>query len=317
MNPARRQTMNSPLPKISIVTVAYNMERFIEQTIRSVTDYKTPEIEYILVDGLSDDATLSIAKQYSDYIDILISEPDDGQYQAIAKGFSRSSGEIMGWINADDILMPWTFSVVAQIFDQFPEVDWITGLPSFLNEAGMLGRVQWDLPAYPRNFIANGWYQRYLAGYLQQESMFWRRSLWDRVGGLETRHSLAADFDLWTRFASHADLIPVDVPLAAFRERPDARSAAGAAKYEAEVAAICAAKPRAPALWRLVAALGLGPRAAARLLIQRSGAAIIYDRNQQAWTKVCRSRSISRQSLSMLIDEWRMRRANQGEASRC
>lgn len=300
--------MTGTTPKISIVTVAYNMERFIEQTIRSVVDQKTPEVEYVLVDGASSDATLSIAKRYEPSIDILISEPDDGQYQAIAKGFAHSSGEVMGWINADDILLPWTFSVVAQIFDQFPEVDWITGSPAFLNEAGQLGRIQWHLPAYPRSFIANGWYQKHLGAYLQQESMFWRRSLWDRVGGLDTSHSLAADFDLWTRFAGHADLIPVDVPLAAFRERADARSSAGAVKYEAEVTAICATKPRPSALWRFMASLGLGPRALARLLIRRRGAAIVYDRNQRAWVKVRRSRSISRLTPSMLVDEWMMRR---------
>lgn len=300
--------MTSPIPKISIVTVAYNMERFIEQTIRSVVDQKTSDVEYVLVDGASSDATLAIAKCYQTSIDTLISEPDDGQYQAIAKGFAHSSGEVMGWINADDILMPWTFSVVARIFDQFPEVDWITGSPAFLNEAGQLGRIHWHLPAYPRSFIANGWYQKHLGAYLQQESMFWRRSLWDRVGGLDLRYSLAADFDLWTRFAMHADLIPVDVPLAAFRERTDARSSAGAAKYEAEVAEICAMKPKPPALWSYVAALGLGPRAVARLMTRRRGAGIIYDRNRRAWVKVERSRSISRLTPSMLLDEWSLRR---------
>jgi len=306
---------NSP-PKISIITVAYNMERFIEQTIRSVVDQKTPNVEYVLIDGASSDTTLLIAGKYASSIDTLISEPDDGQYQAIAKGFAHSSGEVMGWINADDILMPWTFSVVAQIFEQFPEVDWITGSPAFLNEAGQLGRIQWNLPTYPRSFIANGWYQKHLGAYLQQESMFWRRSLWDRAGGLDTRYSLAADFDLWTRFANHANLTPVDIPLAAFRERADARSSAGAVKYEAEVAAICAVKPRPPAVWRFMASLGLGPRAIARLLIRRPGEAIIYDRSQRVWKKVRRSRSISRLTPSMLFDEWTMRRHKPADASR-
>lgn len=307
--------MGNPQPKISIVTVAYNMERFIEQTIRSVVNHKTPDVEYILIDGASSDATISIAKRYESSIDTLISEPDDGQYQAIAKGFSHSSGEVMGWINADDILMPWTFSVVAQIFDEFPDIEWITGSPAFLNESGQLTRIQWNLPAYPRSFIANGWYQRNLGAYLQQESMFWRRSLWDRAGGLDTSHSLAADFDLWTRFAKHAELTPVDIPLAAFRERSDARSSAGADKYEAEVAAICATKPRPPLLWRFIATLGLGPRAAARLLIRRPGSSIIYDRTHRRWVKVRRWRSISRLSLSMLLDEWLMRQRKPTNAS--
>lgn len=291
-----------PAPDISIITAAYNIEGYVEATLKSVIGQKTAGVEYIFIDGASTDSTLEIAQRYAGSIDHLVSEPDQGQYHAIQKGAALASGQIMGWINADDTLMPWALSTVAEIFKTFPEVDWITGLPSFLNEAGQLTGTQSKLPAYPRHFIRNGWYSKHLGAYLQQESMFWRRSLWERVGGLNTSYSLAADFDLWTRFAAHAELVPVNTPLAAFRRRAGQRSGA-AAEYEAEVAQICQGKPTPPKLWHWLANRGQAPRALARLLITRKGEAISHDTSLGQWVKSRRRRSISRLSLGALYDE--------------
>ena len=289
-------------PQISIITAAYNIEDFVEATLASVAGQKRASTEYIFIDGASTDSTLRIAQRYADSIDHLVSEPDQGQYHAITKGAARANGEIMGWINADDILMPWALSTVKEIFDTFPEVDWITGLPSFLNESGQLTSSQSKLPSYPRAFIRNGWYSKNLGAYLQQESMFWRRSLWEQVGGLDTRYSLAADFDLWTRFANHAELVPVNTPLAAFRRRQGQRSGASD-RYEAEVREICQSKKPAPKLWSWLANRGQAPRALARLLISRSGEAISYDTARGQWVKTRRRRSISRVSFGTLVEE--------------
>lgn len=286
------------------------MEPFVAETLKSVVAQKSPHDEYIFIDGASDDRTLEIAQGYEAGIDRLISEPDEGQYDAIAKGMALATGDIMGWINADDILMPSALATVREIFESFPEVDWITGAPSFLNHAGTLVRIQGKLPAYVRRYIANGWHQKTLGAYLQQESMFWRRSLWERAGGLNLDLKLAADFDLWTRFAQHSDLVPVDIPLAAFRERPgQQRSSIQETAYLEEVAAVCASKPPAPRLWHLIGESGLVLRNAARLLISAKGPAICYDRQAQCWVKITRRRSISRTSLSMLWDEWKMLRS--------
>lgn len=296
--------------RISLVTASYNMERYIEETLASVTGQHNANLEYILIDGASTDGTMSIVSRYRDSIDIVQSEPDEGQYHAINKGFSLSTGDIMAWINADDVLMPWTLSVVHEIFESYPEIDWITGLPSFLNEKGQLVQTQSSLPVYPRKFIANGWYQEKLGAYLQQESMFWRRSLWNQAGGgLDLKYGLAADFELWTRFAKFADLVPVGVPLAAFRERPgEQRSSHGAEGYAAEVAEICKEKKPPPWLWRRIAQRGLISRSLARLLIWHRGNSVVYDRRRGQWTKIGRWRSISRIGVDDLADQWLLRR---------
>jgi hypothetical protein len=295
----------SVAPAISVVTAARNMERFAAETIRSVIAQKQAGDEYLFIDGASTDATLAIARGFGQAIDVLVSEPDAGQYHAIAKGMARARGEILCWINADDILMPWTFAVVREIFARFPEIDWIIGTPAYLSASGQLTRIQSKLPAYPRRFIANGWYRRALGGYLQQESMFWRRRLWERAGGLDLRWRLAADFELWTRFAEHADLVAVDVPLAAFRERPgEQRSSAQAAAYDAEVEAICRQKPAPPLPWRWLARRGVVARSLCRGLISCHGAALVHDRGRGGWRKLARRRSLARVGWGRLADEW-------------
>lgn len=301
-------TQGAPL-RLSVVTSAWNMENLVGETIGSIVSQKQDGDQYVFIDGASSDGTLDVARSFGDKIDVLVSEPDDGQYHGIAKGFELATGDIQCWLNADDILMPWTFSVVREIFTRFPEVQWITGNPSFLSNSGQMTRVYSKIPAYPRRFIANGWFNKHLGGYLQQESMFWRRSLWDKVGGLNLDYSLAADFDLWTRFAEHADLVPVDVPLAAFRERPgEQRSSSGEDRYQQEVEAASAGKPAAPALWRMMSERGLASRSLARLMVGGRGAAIAYNRRAREWQMTTCRRSISRLSLATMIEEKRMDR---------
>ncbi len=295
---------------ISVVTAAWNMEDLVGETIRSVLDQKAPGDQYVFIDGASTDRTAEIARSFGDRIDVMISEPDDGQYHAIQKGFEHATGDILAWINADDILMPWTFKVVREVFSRFPQVDWITGSPGFLSDSGQLTRVHTKLPAYPRRFIANGWFQKEHGAYLQQESMFWRRSLWEKTGGLDISYSLAADFDLWTRFAQHADLVPVDVPLAAFRERPGLqRSSSAEDRYQAEVEAICKDKPAPSAIWTWVAGKGLAARSATRLVISAKAPAIAYDRRDRVWKMTTRRRSLSRVSFGSMLDEYQMLRS--------
>ncbi|MEG4434054.1 glycosyltransferase family 2 protein [Microcoleus sp. F10_A2] len=294
--------------KISIITACYNAEEYITDAIDSVVSQKSENDEYIIIDGNSSDGTEKIVQSYGSSIDRFLSEPDEGQYHAIAKGFKISSGEILCWLNADDILMPWTLRVVRAIFEKFPDVDWITGQPSFLDESGVLISTHSKIPAYPKAYIANGWYSHSMGGYLQQESMFWRRSLWDKVGGLDLELKLAADFNLWRRFAVHAQLVPVSIPLAAFRERPgQQRSSAMANIYEAEVAADTAALPRPQLWWRMLAGFGIVGRSLARSLIYAKGDAIVYSRASRTWVRVGGRRSLSRVSLASLIEEFRLR----------
>lgn len=268
--------------RISVVTVALNAVRFIDATIRSVTSQRaSADVEYIVIDGGSTDGTRDVIRSYHEAIDLLIEERDSGQYDAIAKGLARASGDILCWLNGDDIYLPGALSTVGGIFEQWCDVRWICGRPTYINEAGQIIRTAAAVSIYPTAWIRRGWYHRARLGYLQQESMFWRRELYAAVGGLNTQFRLSADFDLWTRFAARAGLVSVASPLAAFRVLPGVqRSSVAAAEYarEAEQTA-CVERSFWPLLARLHPAL---PRAVAAVLMGR-GAVAKWSWERRRW----------------------------------
>ena len=198
------------------MTPVWNSGRYIEQTIRSVLVQDYPNLEYFIVDGGSTDGTLDIIRKYESQLAGWISEPDKGMYDALNKGFARSTGEIMGWISATDQLQIGGLAVVGSVFRDLPSVEWITGRPTFFSECGMTvsmgASARWSR-------------MRFLAGAnrtIQQESTFWRRSLWVRAGGhVDSSRRIAADFELWVRFFRHARLYPVDALIGGFRLHRD------------------------------------------------------------------------------------------------
>lgn len=228
-------------PKISIVTACYNMEKYIELTIQSVLNQNYPNLEYIVVDGASKDGTMDIINKYKDRISLIISEPDNGMYDAIQKGFSHATGDIYAWLNADDTYMPWTFETVAKLFSEHPDVDWAIGQTAFMVNERQLNKIYNFNCAYKRKHIAKGWHREGVLGCIQQESCFWRKELWDKVGGLDTSMRLAGDFDLWVRFAEYSELTTIALPLAAFYIRNDSlsREETSKKKYLAEVNTVC------------------------------------------------------------------------------
>src|SRR5580700_12323084 len=119
-----------PFPRFALVTPAFNCADYLEQTIQAVLAQNYPNLDYFIVDGGSTDGTIDIIRQYESQISGWFSEPDNGMYDAINKGFARTSGEIMGWISATDQLHLGGLSVVGSVFRDLPEVEWITGLPS-------------------------------------------------------------------------------------------------------------------------------------------------------------------------------------------
>ena len=183
-------------PKISIITVCYNMEKYIEKTIQSILNQDYPNLEYIIVDGGSSDSTMEIIEKYRDKITKIICEPDDGMYDAINKGIKASKGEILAWLNADDSYFPWTLKTVSKIFSEHNDINWITGIPSFMDEGGNLTNIYTHAAAKPSKAIANGWFREGVYGYLMQENMFWRRDLYNKSGGLDVSYKFAGDFDL-------------------------------------------------------------------------------------------------------------------------
>jgi len=215
--------MNNTIPKISIVTPSFNQGEFLEETILSVLSQNYSNLEYIIIDGGSKDNSTEIIQKYQDKLNYWISEADQGQYDAINKGFTKSTGEIMAWINSDDKYTPWAFELVSEIFREFPEVEWLTTLCPLI----------WNKYSVPVNCTFKGGYTRngFMAGEalpnqsIQQESVFWRRSLWEKSGGyIDTSYQFASDFELWTRFYQHAALYTLKVPLAGFRFHGDQRS---------------------------------------------------------------------------------------------
>jgi len=290
--------------RISVVTSCFNAAPWVEDTIRSVLQQRYSELQYIFIDGASKDDTLAIARRYEDELAILRSEADDGQYHGIQKGMALADGEVMAWLNGDDIYCPWTLSVVDEVFAQFPEVDWIVGTPSFMNGRSQCVRVSGNSgSAYPREYIRQGWFRPELAGYLQQESMFWRRSLWERCGGLNLSLRLAADFDLWRRFAEYADLVSVNVPLAMFRQHAEQRSSLGQQRYEEEVRQVCGGLERPSALWRTLASKGERSRHLCRMLSWYRAPVISYSAREQRWVKTQALRPLARTSAADLLLE--------------
>lgn len=238
--------------KISIVTPCYNMAAYIEQTIRSILSQGYDNLEYIIIDGGSTDGTTDIIERYRDSLAYYVSEPDKGMYDAINKGFAHATGDVIAWLNADDIYLPGALQTVNKVFTTFEDVEWINARNTYMSQDGSITQVLAKNAFRTREDIRNGWCRDELLGFLMQEGMFWRRSLMDRAGGLDTRYKYAGDYDLWMRFAQITDIHYVNVPLSAYRRRNDCLSTTQLDGYLAEVKAIHAGKPAYPGfLWRL------------------------------------------------------------------
>ena len=179
-------------PKISIVTPSFRQGEFIERTLKSVLEQSYPNLEYFVQDGDSKDATKKILEKYSDRLSGWESTPDNGQTHAINLGFAKTTGEIMAWINSDDIILPGTLSYVADYFKRHPEIDVVYGnrLQIDINDKQV---GQWVLPAHDNDVLS--W-----TDFIPQETLYWRRSVWEKVGGkLDESFSFAMDWDFLIR----------------------------------------------------------------------------------------------------------------------
>ena len=216
-------------PRISIVTPSFNQADYLEYAIRSIVSQSYPNLEYIVMDGGSTDGSVDIIRSIETKLHYWQSEKDGGQYAAIESGFAKGSGEIMGWLNADDLHFPWTLKLVGRIFQAYPDVHWITSLlPLNWNAEGIVYHVE-RKSGFSKRFFQKGLYLTNPAhptrGCIQQESTFWRRSLWDKAGGgFQSAYGLAGDFDLWMRFFKHTDLVGIGSVLAGFRQHGNQRS---------------------------------------------------------------------------------------------
>lgn len=284
--------------RVSIVTTTYNAMPFVAETIRSVLQSSYADLEYLIVDAGSQDGTLEFLQKIDDprvSVDILRGAP---QYVALDWGLRRASGEIAAWLNGDDMYMPWTISCVARLFREFSDLQWLTGLPVFANTEGDCTFFA-NLSSYPRRYIRNGWFSERAFGNLVQESMFWRRSLYENAGGLDLRFEHAADFELWTRFAKHAALEALDIPLAAWRRHDRNRSRVGASSYLAEVDKISSDLPKLDSLRRWLCARRT-TKHALRLAEWHRTPWIYFSWKDSSWKRTVTFRPISRYRIPYL-----------------
>jgi len=182
----------------------------------SVIGQNYPNLEYIVIDGESSDNSVEIIKRHAAKIAFWESTPDNGLYHALQKGFEKSTGEIMGWINSDDILLPGSLFSIAEIFTLSEEIEWIQGHPVVIDDKDRF--VYQRPPVYEvEHFLSKKYHD---GRFIQQESTFWKRSLWGKAGGYISReYSYAGDFELWMRFLQSAPMFLSSAMLGAFRTR--------------------------------------------------------------------------------------------------
>lgn len=204
-------------PKISVVTPSYNQGQYIEETIRSVLLQGYPNLEYIIIDGSSTDDTLEIIKKYEPWIAYWVSEPDRGQSHAINKGIGKATGEILFWLNSDDICLPNAFTEIVKTLNENPEIKIVTGQAKVIDEnGGYVGELRsrfssWEeLASNPRNSV-------------RQISSFFCRELFE-LGGVDEKLHIAMDTDLLFRFTRFHEPLVIENYLAAYRSHSQAKT---------------------------------------------------------------------------------------------
>lgn len=235
-------------PSVSLVIPTLNVAPWIERTLASVLDQDHPALDCLLIDGGSTDRTLELAGRFAGHRLRVFVRPGLSHAAAVNLGLAETRGEICAWLGGDDLYFPWTLKAACSIFATFPEVAWLSSLrpaiadphdivtgsviPGFSRQAFLDGRY---LPREGRTVSVRGPVTSLRP--IQQESTFFRRSLWEAAGGLDAAQDPAADFGLWARFYQRAELYGTPVPLGAFRVRPGQRSAA-VADYQYAAGAI-------------------------------------------------------------------------------
>jgi GT2 family glycosyltransferase len=229
--------------KFSIVTPSFNQNGFLGRCMASVLAQEVADLEYLVLDGGSTDGSVETIQRQAARLAYWRSRPDRGYADALNEGFSRAGGEILGWLNSDDMLAPWALRVVESVFRALPEVEWITTLyPLVMDEGGMVIAARsaegYNGEAFYRGRnvpLGPGFYTTVI----QQESTFWRRSLWERAGArLDDSLRMAGDFELWARFFQHAELHAVGVPLGCFRFQERSFTSTGMDAYLGECRSI-------------------------------------------------------------------------------
>lgn len=204
--------------RISVITPSYNQADFLERTVRSVLDQQGDfDLEYIVIDGGSTDHSLEVLRRNEDPRMTWTSEPEIGdQIDTVNSGFRRASGDVVGWLNSDDVLAPGGLSRVAACFAGNPNLEWVHGRCDIIDENDRI--IRRLISCYKHAKALQYSYDNLiLDNFVSQMTAFWRRSLLDRVGYLEKEHPLSFDYDLWLRFAKRSAPVYISEPVAYYR----------------------------------------------------------------------------------------------------
>ncbi|MCB0208607.1 MAG: glycosyltransferase [Anaerolineae bacterium] len=219
------------LPLISIITPSYNQASYIEATIQSVLAQNYPHLEHLIIDGGSTDGTLKILQKYESVLQ-WVSEPDTGQANAINKGFKKSTGEIVAWLNSDDIYMPAALHRVAKFFNEHPHIDILYGDYHLIDQYGHVLLRKQEIP-FDYNILLYG------LDYISQPTTFFRRSVFERSGYLDESLHYGLDWEYWLRLANDGcQFAHLPYYLAATRWHTDAKTLVAPPEMYAEHEAI-------------------------------------------------------------------------------
>jgi glycosyltransferase involved in cell wall biosynthesis len=213
-------------PLVSIVIPSFNQAAFLEATIRSVLDQDYPRLETIVIDGGSTDGSLDILRRYEDRLTRWLSEPDRGQADAINKGLRLATGEIVAWLNSDDLYLPGAIRQAVQALAEHPEAGMVYGDGVLIDEDDAI--LDWHR------------YHTYTAldllcfKVLLQPTVFMRRRILEKIGLLDESYHLILDHELWVRIAARGPILHVPHFWAAERTHPAAKTMTAAAEFAGE-----------------------------------------------------------------------------------
>lgn len=258
--------------RISVVTPSLNQAPFIERTLRSVLSQEGDfELEYLVFDGGSTDGSRAILERYADRVRVTI-EPDTGQANAINKGLRTATGDVIGWLNSDDLLLPGTLARIAREFRERPQLVWLHGRCEIVDEEDRPIR-RW-LSSY-KDYRCRRYSREALLveNFVSQMTVFWRRSAHVRVGWLDEALHYAFDYDLWLRLAELGPPAYLEEPLAAFRWYPSSKSGASFRRQFDEDYRVALRRPGVGSVLRARKRLRTSMIVAAYELLRAGGAA--------------------------------------------
>lgn len=211
---------------VSIITPSYNQAKYLEQTITSVLEQSYPSIEYIVVDGKSKDNSIDIIKKYADKLAYWVSEKDKGQADAINKGFSRATGEIIAWLNSDDYYLPGAVQAAVKVFEENPDIVLVYGNMLAVNEHG----VTFNTMNYRQLTLKD----LLCFNIIGQPAVFMRRSALLQTNGLDATFHFLLDHLLWIQIAKQGKILHVNQTWAAARYHAEAKNVSKAAEFGRE-----------------------------------------------------------------------------------